>query len=278
MAGLANAAVNYIIIIPSGCSYRHMPDCLSQKGQDSSHTIWSVSGSIRLDSIDVGFRNHKDLPPVGNTGMNKTLTIGLTGGIGSGKSTVCSLFKKLGTPVIDADQIAHYLVSKEQPTLQKIVRIFGPGVLTDEGHLDRIHLREMIFSDPDARKKLEDILHPLVYAEIDNQVKKITSPYVVVCIPLLIETNATDRVDRVLVVDATEDQQLQRASERNNMNKEMINKIIQSQITRKKRLDAADEIINNTGNLHDLERQIEKLHQYYSEIAADSIYKTSHIT
>lgn len=203
--------------------------------------------------------------------MNTTLRIGLTGGIGSGKSTVCKHFADLGVPIIDADQIAHELVHPGQPALQSIIETFGQEILTDEGKLHRQRLRELVFRDPYSRRKLETILHSLIYAEIDNQLTKITYPYCVICIPLLIETHAMDKVDRVLVIDVTEPLQILRACQRDNIDVEDIKRIIRAQATRDMRLNAADDIIHNDGKLASLYKQIKELHECYLRIAADIV-------
>jgi len=206
--------------------------------------------------------------------MNPTLRVGLTGGIGSGKSSVCKLFADLGVPIIDADQIAHELVRPGQPALQAIIETFGEEIVTDyKGNLDRKRLRELIFRDSDSRKKLENILHPLVYDEIEDQLTKITSPYCIICIPLLIETRAINKVDRVLVIDIPEALQIQRACQRDNMDIEDIQKIIRAQTSRDIRLNAADDIIRNDGNLTSLHKQVKDLHKCYTKTAADIIVR-----
>ncbi|MBM2829298.1 MAG: dephospho-CoA kinase [Gammaproteobacteria bacterium] len=204
--------------------------------------------------------------------MKAPFRIGLTGGIGSGKSTICKLFADFGIPVIDADQIAHDLVRPGQPALQAITETFGEEILTDnKGKLDRKRLRELVFQDSDSRKKLEAILHPLVYAEIDEQLTNITAPYCIICIPLLIETRATDRVDRVLVIDIQEAIQIQRACQRDNMDVEDIKIIMRAQVSRDLRLKAADDIIHNDGDIVSLQNQVNDLHKRYIRTSADIV-------
>ncbi len=206
--------------------------------------------------------------------MNSTLRVGLTGGIGSGKSTVCKLFADFGVPIIDADQIAHDLVHPGQPALQTITETFREKIVTDyKGNLDRKRLRELIFLDSDSRKKLETILHPLIYDEMENQLTKIINPYCIMCIPLLIETRAMNKVDRVLVIDIPETLQIQRACQRDNMNIQDIQKIIRAQTSRDIRLNAADDIIRNDGDLTFLHKQVKDLHEYYTKTAADTIVR-----
>lgn len=194
------------------------------------------------------------------------LKIGLTGGIGSGKSTVCKIFSEFGVPVIDADIIAHSLVRPGMPALEEIAKTFGKELISNDGTLDRKKIRDLIFTNETERKKLEDILHPAVYKEISVQVENINSKYCIISIPLLIETDASDTVDRILVIDVPRELQLQRASNRDKTNKNIIESIIDSQISREDRLAAADDIVNNDGNIENLHRQISGLHEYYSGI------------
>ncbi len=194
------------------------------------------------------------------------LKIGLTGGIGSGKSTVCKIFSEFGVPVIDADIIAHSLVRPGMLALEEIAKAFGKELISNDGTLDRKKIRDLIFTNETERKKLEDILHPAVYKEISVQVENINSKYCIISIPLLIETDASDTVDRILVIDVPRELQLQRASNRDKTNKSDIKSIIDSQISREDRLAAADDIVNNDGNIENLHRQISGLHEYYSDI------------
>lgn len=201
--------------------------------------------------------------------MSPVLRVGLTGGIGSGKSTVCRLFTDLGVPVIDADEIAHYLTSPGQPALQLIQKSFGTGLCTDSGKLDRSRMRDLVFNDVAARTKLENILHPLIYAEIDRRVKLLDHPYCIICIPLLVEKHARDKVDRTLVIDAPEDQQIERAGNRDNTNRANIINIMRAQTTRANRLAVAEDIIHNDRGMDYLQKQVNKLHEYYNKIAVD---------
>jgi len=197
--------------------------------------------------------------------MENLLRIGLTGGIGSGKSTACRIFSDLGVPVIDADQIAHKLTAKGQPAYQAILLTFGHEVIRSDGELDRSKIREIIFDDDTARLKLEGILHPLIYNEIDKQISRIDHGYCIICIPLLIETGATDKVDRILVIDASVEQQIKRASARDGMDQNTIKKVINTQVDRNERLKIADDIINNDGDMESLKKQI---------IDLDGLYKS----
>lgn len=194
------------------------------------------------------------------------LRIGLTGGIGSGKTTACEIFTELGVPVIDADIIAHELVKPGMPALEEIIRIFGEEVISNDGTLDRKIIRDKVFANNLDRKKLENILHPAVYKEISAQVENINSRYCIISIPLLLETGASKTVDRILVIDVPREQQLERASNRDKTDKNDINAIIDSQISRKDRLSAADDIVDNNGDINDLRKKIYELHEFYSNI------------
>jgi len=194
------------------------------------------------------------------------LKIGLTGGIGSGKSTVAQFFKELGVPVIDADVIAHELVVPGTLAFKKIIAHFGNKILNPQGELDRKQLRELIFHDVKQRRWLENLLHPLVYQEINNRLKKIQAPYCILVIPLLLETKHEKFVDRVLVVDSKEAQQIKRITKRDKTTKQAVKAIIDSQISREQRLANADDVIYNDKSLANLKKQVQKLHEKYLSI------------
>lgn len=199
------------------------------------------------------------------------LKIGLTGGIGSGKTTVAHYFSKLGVPVIDADQIARELVSPGQSALQAIVEAFGPAVLDSAGHLDRARLRAQVFGVDDAhsgqRQLLESILHPLIRAEMQRRAQCITAPYGLLCIPLLVETGQQDQVARILVVDAPETLQYQRIRQRDNTASDAeITAILRAQATRQQRLAVADDIIVNDAGMEKLHHQVTALHAFYKSL------------
>lgn len=195
------------------------------------------------------------------------LIIGLTGGIGSGKTTVTQRFADLGVPVIDADSIAHQLTEKDQPALEMISAYFGSNVLTSEGELDRSYLRHRIFNNPDDKKALEDILHPLIRLEIKRQVAGLDDPYCIICIPLLLESGLGNSVDRILVIDVSRDIQIQRAAQRDNLPAKEIEAIIDSQIDRESRLNAADDIIDNNSDRNSLVTQVDSLHEKYLQLS-----------
>lgn len=210
-----------------------------------------------------------EAPNAGNTSGPKgpRLVIGLTGGIGSGKSTVAKLFARLGAPVIDADAIAHELVSPGEPALRAIVAAFGRDVLTPEGTLDRRRLRERAFRDPALRERLETILHPLIRREMRRRVQALDAPYCVLCIPLLLETGRTDQMDRILVVDTPPTLQIERTQARDGSSRETVERIMRAQVDPRERLAAADDVIDNSGTLAQLEAQVESLHRRYLDMA-----------
>ncbi len=190
------------------------------------------------------------------------LKIGLTGGIGSGKSTVSRLFQNLGAPVIDADQIAHQLTEPGQPALCQLQQIF-PGVVNADNRLNRAKLRDIVFSDSRKKKLLENIMHPLVYAQIESEIKNLDGHYCILAIPLLLETNMTSIADRVLVIDCSVEMQIERVSKRDKLSKQRIASIIATQISREKRLSQANDIIDNSKSATQLAEQVKKLHNLY---------------
>lgn len=200
--------------------------------------------------------------------MASVFRVALTGGIGTGKTTVAAQFEKFGVPVIDSDIIARNIVKPGQPCLNKIIQTFDNELLTTEGKLNREKLRKIIFNDDKAKKKLEKILHPAIYEEIEKQIAKIDYPYCLVVIPLLIETNAMDRFDRILVVDTDEKKQIQRAHQRDNTSEQNIEKIIKSQTNRQQRLEYADDIIENNFNIEGLNSSVKILHEKYINLSS----------
>lgn len=197
----------------------------------------------------------------------KKLTIGLTGGIGSGKSEVSRRFQALGIVVVDADEVARLVVEPQQPALTQIAVHFGEKILTADGVLDRAQLRAIIFANPDEKRWLENLLHPLINVLIRQQLAQANSPYALLSSPLLLETRQHELVDRVLVIDASEDLQLTRASSRDKNNIEQIKAIMATQLSREQRLARADDIIHNHGDLLELDVQVQELHQIYLAMA-----------
>jgi dephospho-CoA kinase len=199
--------------------------------------------------------------------MARRLRIGLTGGIASGKSTVAQRFTDLRVPVIDADVAARAVVASGTPGLARVIERFGPGVLAQNGELDRRALRDLIFSNPGARRDLESILHPLIRADMERSADQAVGPYIVMAIPLLIEGGPSDRVDRILVVDVDEAVQLQRVMERDGCTAEQARAILASQAARSARLAAADDVLLNTGTVTDLRQAVDRLHEQYGRLA-----------
>lgn len=199
----------------------------------------------------------------------QTLVVGLTGGIGSGKTTVANGFHALGIPVIDADKLARELVEPGQPALDEIISTFGTKATTTDGRLDRNYMRQRIFANPGQKSQLEAILHPKIRQRIRALLADIRTPYCIVVIPLLLETGQTDLVDRILVVDSPEKEQLTRVAARDSLSDNAIMAIINSQTDRNTRLAAADDIIVNDRGMSELTGHIQKLHRHYMGITHD---------
>ncbi len=195
------------------------------------------------------------------------ITIGLTGGIGSGKSTVANLFKALDVPVFDTDTIARQLVEPGQPALEEIKTVFGNEILDATGNLDRDKLKRQIFNNVNDRQTLESILHPRIRDSLLNKIKHCKAPYCIAVIPLLVEHQWQHIVDRVLVVDASEDTQMRRIRQRDGMPDSLTRSIINSQVSRQARLAAADDVIDNDQESNTLNDRVKQLHEKYMAIA-----------
>ncbi len=191
------------------------------------------------------------------------LKIGLTGGIGSGKSTITTLFSQLNIPIIDADTIAHQLVKPGEPALSLLQKAFGDTIINQDNSLNRGHLRELIYADKDKKSLLESILHPLIFQKMQLECDQQNSPYTILSIPLLIETKMTSFVDRILVVDCTVDIQIARIKQRDQLSTERILSIISSQVSRETRLSFAVDVIDNSHSTAQLADQVKKLHHQY---------------
>ena len=189
--------------------------------------------------------------------------VGLTGGIGSGKSTVSDLFKQHAIPVIDADEIAHALVLPGKKALSQISHSFGQTCITTDGNLNRAKLREIIFHDAEKKHQLEGIMHPQIYTEIERQISLQTAPYCIISIPLLIETKMQSLVNHILVIDCSMEMQINRVKLRNRLNDTQIMAIIKSQVSRSDRLAQADSIIDNSQDITYLSQQVNKLHDQF---------------
>lgn len=195
------------------------------------------------------------------------LRIGLTGGIASGKSAVADLFAARGVPIIDTDVVAREVVEPGQPALAEIAREFGPGVLGADGRLDRRKLRDLVFSDEKRRKTLEAILHPAIRRVAEERARSAGGAYQIVVVPLLAESPMRASMDRVLVVDCSEETQLERLLRRDAESEAQARRMIAAQASRAERLAIADDVIDNDGSLEATERQVEALHRKYLGIA-----------
>jgi dephospho-CoA kinase len=200
--------------------------------------------------------------------MAHPLRIGLTGGIASGKSTVTQRFAELGVPIIDADVASRAVVQPGSVGLQQVVDRFGLAILGTDGELNRAALRTQIFTDPTRRKELEAILHPLIRAHMEHQAKGVVFPYLIMAIPLLIESGSPrSRVDRILVIDVDEDTQMRRLVERDGSSIEQARAILASQTSRQSRLTAADDVLPNQGTVTDLRQAVDRQHERYLSLA-----------
>ena len=194
----------------------------------------------------------------------KPYTVGLTGGIGSGKSAVAALFAKLGVTVVDTDEVAHELTRPGGEAIAAIRAAFGAEVIAPDGSLDRGRMRRLAFGDVGARKRLEAILHPLIRAESSRRIERARSPYAILVIPLLVESGVDrSRTARVLVVDCSETLQIERVMRRSGLPEAEVRAILASQATREQRVAAADDIIDNGGALEALESQVSRLNEKY---------------
>jgi len=203
------------------------------------------------------------------------LIVGLTGGIGSGKTIVSNLFENLGVPVIDTDVIARELVNNNPSVLNAIVSAFGQQILNQDGTLNRKRLAQIVFHQEKEKQQLENILHPRIRVEVNNQIQSLLSQtvpprYIIVVIPLLLETGFNDLIDRILVVISDEKIRIERIKQRDNRNIEEIRAIINSQVTDEIRISKADDIIRNNLDLKALESDIQQLHKKYTYLSATS--------
>jgi dephospho-CoA kinase len=193
--------------------------------------------------------------------------VGLTGGIASGKSTAAKFFGALGVPIIDTDQLARDVVEPGQPPLERLVERFGPGILTEDGHLDRPALRNIVFSDPMARADLEALTHPAIGAAVEARSTELGGVYQILVLPLLVEKNLGSQLNRVLVVDCDEELQIRRLQSRDGSTLEQARAILNAQASRSSRLKAAHDVIKNEGDMSAVREQVQQLHARYLELA-----------
>jgi len=189
------------------------------------------------------------------------MIIGLTGGIGSGKTAVSDTFEKLGITVVDADLASRVVVEKGKPCLEEIAKHFGDDILNENDELNRAKLREIIFNSDSEKSWLESLLHPAIAEQIKDELNASESPYTILVSPLLLETNQRDFCDRILVVDVPIEIQMERTTKRDGVSEDQVKSIIKSQINRDERLQLADEIIINEGTIEDLEMIVRELHE-----------------
>ena len=213
----------------------------------------------------MGAADHQRISATRRTDL-KVLRVGLTGGIGSGKTTVSQRFEALGAPVIDTDVLARAVVEPGEPALERLVAVFGEDILRNDGRLNRERLREMAFADPAAKQKLESILHPAIHERLRSRLEELESrdvPYCVIVVPLLVETDFQELVDRVLVVEAQREQRIAWVMARNGMTRADVERIMDSQATSEERLRVAHDIIHNDGSVGELLDKVDRLHAKY---------------
>jgi len=199
-----------------------------------------------------------------------TFVVSLTGGIGSGKSAVAALFARRGITVVDTDAIAHELTSPGGGAMEAILESFGSDFITPEGALDRARMRALVFRDPQSKRRLERILHPRIRAESAVRIAAASSPYVILVVPLLLEAGVDRaRYQRVMVVDCDEDVQIERVMRRSHLPDDEVRRIMASQVGRQERREAADDVVDNSEGLNDLEPQVEALHRRYLALARE---------
>ncbi len=196
--------------------------------------------------------------------------VGLTGGIASGKSTAAKFFGALGVPILDSDSIAREVVEPGQPPLERLIERFGRSILTPDGHLDRPALRAIVFSDPKARADLEALTHPAIGEAMQARSVAAGGPYQILVIPLLVEKNLRANVDRVLVIDCEEGVQIRRLQARDGSTPEQAQAILNAQVSRAARLQAADDIIHNDADMSRVRDQVAALHARYLELAREA--------
>lgn len=205
--------------------------------------------------------------------MKKRLVIGLTGGIGSGKSAAADCFAALGAAIIDADAIAHDLTGPGGAAMPAITREFGPSAVRNDGALDRQAMRSLVFADPTARQRLEGILHPMIRMESERRSEEALAqgaPYLMLVVPLLVESpDYRKRADRILVIDCPEDLQVARVGQRSGLAADEVRRIMSAQASRAQRLAAADDIILNEGDLDSLQQLVGELHRKYLGLAGN---------
>lgn len=203
------------------------------------------------------------------TTPQQPFVVGLTGGIGSGKSAATTYFEKLGIDIVDADEVARDVVAPGSEGLKEIVNRFGNSILLEDGNLNRAALREKVFSDINEKNWLNNLLHPLIRLRMQHLISESTSPYCILSVPLLVENKLTEMCNYVVVVDCPETMQLERALKRDGSTEETIRNIMASQATRNERIEAADTVLDNSTTLSALSAQIADLHNTLLALSSD---------
>ena len=196
-----------------------------------------------------------------------TYIVALTGGIGCGKTTVSNLFEERDIETIDADEIAHTITKPGEAGYEKVVTAFGPEYLKHDNSIDRKKLRQLIFQNNNAKTQLESLLHPIIKDQIDSFINSASSPFVIVGIPLLLENGTNFSSDRVLIIDCPPQLQINRVKLRSGLKTEEVHRIIRDQVTRTKRLEFADDLIKNVGDIDNLRSKVDFLHNIYLNLA-----------
>lgn len=195
------------------------------------------------------------------------LIIGLTGGIGSGKTAATDYFAELGVPVVDADVLARQALEPDSPLLEKVYQHFGKKLQKPDGSLDRAALRVRVFNDPEQKCWLEELIHPWVRKEIIQAIDSLSGDYLILSSPLLLESKQDQMVDRVLVVDLPEQLQVERTCRRDNNKRDLVEKIMRNQLSRQERLARADDVVDNSQGLNELKKQVNYWHEFYRNLA-----------
>ena len=208
------------------------------------------------------------MTPDARTLESPPMRIGLTGGIASGKSTVADMFAELDVTIIDTDLIAREIIEPGEPALDDIRHEFGDAVFDDDGNLDRSAMRRIVFADGDARKRLESITHPRIQAVAYEQAANAGGPYQIIVVPLLTQSPIRDFVDRILVVDCDEKNQIRRLVARDNESEGQARRILAAQASRDERLEIADDVLRNDGDIEATLKQVQDLHNRYLAVAA----------
>ncbi len=203
-------------------------------------------------------------------------TVALTGGIGSGKTTVANAFASLGVPLVDADIIARLVVEPHSLGLNALHQHFGDCILLPDGSLDRAQLRQIIFENNEEKTWVNNLLHPLIQQETQRQIQQIKAPYFIWVVPLLVENKLTHLASRVLVVDVTQEEQIARTMKRDGVSREQVLNILKAQAQRQERLAVADDIIENHDNSQNMIGKVKQLHQHYLELAQQALQDNCH--